>query len=86
MIQYRGYSIDELINNGKKFIDVSHLLVWGHLPTALEAENFQANIFSAMTLDDSVYTVIRSFPSVPSDPLTSGISNSDHRTAPAVRP
>ncbi|RAL03097.1 citrate synthase [Aspergillus ibericus CBS 121593] len=62
IIQYRGYSIDDIISQGKSFIDTVHLLVWGHWPSPIEAKKLQIRIADAMTLDGSVYQVIRSFP------------------------
>ncbi|KAA8649556.1 hypothetical protein EYZ11_006620 [Aspergillus tanneri] len=62
VIQYRGYSIDDIIAEGKSFIDTVHLLVWGHWPSPLEASKLQNKIFAAQRLDGSVYQVIRSFP------------------------
>lgn len=65
IIQYRGYSIDDIIRQGKSFIDTVHLLIWGHWPSPIEAKKLQIRISDAMTLDGSVYQVIRSFPYVP---------------------
>lgn len=62
IIQYRGYSIDDIIAQGKGFIDTVHLLIWGHWPSPEEAIRLQNRISDAMVLDGSVYQVIRAFP------------------------
>lgn len=62
VITYRGYSIDDIISNGKNFIDTVHLLVWGRWPSKEAATKLQEKITIAMRLEESVYNVIRSFP------------------------
>ncbi|KAK8093876.1 hypothetical protein PG997_000561 [Apiospora hydei] len=60
-IQYRGYSIHDIIGK-KKFVDLSHLLIWGHWPSADEARVYQERLNNVPMIDDSVFNVIRSFP------------------------
>jgi citrate synthase len=60
-IQYRGYSIHDVI--GKKgWVDVSHLLIWGKWPSGEEAEAYQRRLNSVPTLHEKVLDVIRAFP------------------------
>ncbi|KAK7926511.1 citrate synthase [Apiospora marii] len=60
-IQYRGYSIHDIIGK-KKFVDVSHLLIWGDWPSTEEARIYQERLNNVPLIDDSVFNVIRSFP------------------------
>ena len=60
-IQYRGYSIHDIIGK-KKFVDVSHLLIWGDWPSTEEARIYQERLNNVPQIDDSVFNVIRSFP------------------------
>ncbi|KAF2964383.1 hypothetical protein GQX73_g9198 [Xylaria multiplex] len=60
-IQYRGYSIHDIIGK-KKFADLSYLLIWGNWPTAEEAQKYQERLNDVPLLDESVFNVIRSFP------------------------
>lgn len=60
-IQYRGYSIHDIIGK-KKFSDLSYLLIWGSWPTAEEAQKYQERLNNVPLIDESVFNVIRSFP------------------------
>lgn len=61
MIQYRGYSISDIV--GKKgFIDTAHLLIWGEWPTIDQRDKLHAKLNSVPLPDQSVFNVIRSFP------------------------
>ena len=60
-IQYRGYSIDDIV--GKKgFIDTVHLLIWGRWPTKEEARRLQDSFNVIPVVDETVFSVIQSFP------------------------
>ncbi|KAK0628756.1 citrate synthase [Bombardia bombarda] len=60
-IQYRGYSIHDIIGK-KKFEELSYLLIWGSWPSAQEAEQYKERINSVPLIDETVFNVIRSFP------------------------
>ncbi|KAK8039549.1 hypothetical protein PG993_007960 [Apiospora rasikravindrae] len=60
-IQYRGYSIHDIIGK-KKFVDLSYLLIWGHWPSVDEARVYQERLNNVPMIDESVFNVIRSFP------------------------
>ena len=61
MIQYRGYSIGDIV--GKKgFIDTAHLLIWGEWPTRDQRIKLQAKLNHVPLPDQSVFDVIHSFP------------------------
>ena len=61
MIQYRGYSIGDIL--GKKgFIDTAHLLIWGKWPTIDQRDELQASLSRVPLPVQSVFDVIRSFP------------------------
>ncbi len=60
-IRYRDVSISDLVGK-KKFEDVSFLLIWGHLPSQQERENFRNDLAAAMVPPQVVTDVIQSFP------------------------
>ncbi|KAI1179930.1 citrate synthase [Nemania sp. FL0916] len=60
-IQYRGYSIDEIIGK-RNFAEISHLLIWGNMPSAEEAKEYQDRLNNVPLISDTVFNVIRSFP------------------------
>ncbi|OGM42234.1 citrate synthase [Aspergillus bombycis] len=60
-IQYRGYSINDIVGR-KTFIDTAHLLIWGHWPSAGEAETLQQRLDQVPVPQDFVFNVIKSFP------------------------
>ncbi|KAI0151735.1 citrate synthase [Xylariaceae sp. FL1272] len=60
-IQYRGYSIHDIIGK-KKFADLSYLLIWGSWPSAEEAQRYQERLNNVPLIDESVFNVIRAFP------------------------
>jgi citrate synthase len=60
-IQYRGYSIADIVGH-KKFIDTAHLLIWGNWPSPDESQNLQKKLNNVPLVDESVFNVIRSFP------------------------
>ncbi|KAF4181155.1 hypothetical protein CNMCM8927_008616 [Aspergillus lentulus] len=62
-IQYRGYDLNDVVANNKRFIDTAHLLLWNHWPSADEADVFQRKLFDAMHLDEVVLNAVRAFPS-----------------------
>jgi len=61
MIQYRGYSIHDVIGK-KKFEELSYLLIWGEWPTTNELQNYKERLNSVPLIDQSVFNVIQSFP------------------------
>ncbi|RWA09912.1 hypothetical protein EKO27_g5173 [Xylaria grammica] len=60
-IQYRGYSIHDIIGK-KKFADLSYLLIWGSWPSAEEAQKYQQRLNDVPVISENVLNVIRSFP------------------------
>ncbi|GAW23113.1 hypothetical protein ANO14919_126630 [Xylariales sp. No.14919] len=60
-IQYRGYSIHDIIGK-KKFADLSYLLIWGSWPSAEEAQKYQQRLNDVPVIGENVLNVIRSFP------------------------
>lgn len=61
-LQYRQYSITDLIAGEYGYEDCTHLLARGTLPTAEEKIRLRQELFSAMAIPASVFDVIRSFP------------------------
>ncbi|KAL2877904.1 hypothetical protein SGCOL_006854 [Colletotrichum sp. CLE4] len=66
-IHYRGYSIEYLFEN-HDYEEVVFLLIWGHLPDAVEKKTFQRKIAAGCIPPPHVVQVIESFPR---DSLTS---------------
>lgn len=61
ILRYRGYPIEELAES-KSFLDVAHLLVYGELPRAEEAESFDSLIRRHTLLHEDLKDFFRSFP------------------------
>ncbi|KAJ9143311.1 Citrate synthase [Pleurostoma richardsiae] len=60
-IQYRGYALDELIEE-HDFEDVSFLLIWGHLPSPQEKIDYRRTLASKATPPPCVIDTIKCFP------------------------
>ena len=61
MIQYRGYSIGDIVGT-KGFVDTAYLLIWGEWPTIAQRDKLQASLSTVELPHQSVFNVIRSFP------------------------
>ena len=59
-IRFRDISITSLVGQ-KRFEDVTFLLIWGHLPSQQEKENYRIELAGAMVPPQMVADVIRSF-------------------------
>ena len=62
VLRYRGYSIEELAEKSS-FLEVSYLLINGHLPTADELANFQAGIKNHTMIHEDMRKILQGFPS-----------------------
>jgi citrate synthase len=62
-IQYRNHSLDVLFNQND-FEDVTHLLIWGHLPNVDEKARFCKALAESSKPAQCVLDVIKSFPYV----------------------
>jgi citrate synthase len=60
-LTYRGYDIDDLAPNAS-FEEVAHLLLFGHLPTTLELENFKRELASRRSLPEPLIATMQSVP------------------------
>lgn len=60
---YRGYSIDELVGKAG-YEDVSALLLFGHLPTAREREEWTAQLAANRALDPEILRMMQQMPMV----------------------
>ncbi|PQE26247.1 citrate synthase protein [Rutstroemia sp. NJR-2017a BBW] len=60
-IQYRKYTLDYLVEN-HDFIEVAYLLIWGHLPSKSERNEFENALFEQSTPPQVVIDVISKFP------------------------
>ena len=61
ILRYRGYPIEELAA-GKSFLDVSHLLIYGELPTLTQSQEFDLSIRRHTLLHEDLKDFFRSFP------------------------
>jgi citrate synthase len=62
ILQYRGYSIEELAEKAS-FVEVAYLLFYGELPKTSELEAFEAKIKANQTPDPALAQIIKNFPS-----------------------
>ena len=61
VLQYRGYPIEQLAERAT-FIEVSYLLIYGHLPSQEELDEFQLKLSRRMMLDERMRELYRCFP------------------------
>ncbi len=70
---YRGYSIDDLAENGT-FEEISYLLIHGELPTKTQLDGFRAKLSEA-TLPDEIFPILETLKGGhPMDVLRTGVS------------
>jgi len=75
ILRYRGYPIEELAS-GKSFLDVSHLLIYGELPSSDRAQEFDLSIRRHTLLHEDLKDFFRSFPQAahPMAVISAGVS------------
>jgi citrate synthase len=61
ILRYRGYPIDQLAEQSS-FLDVSHLLIYGELPTASELDHFDQSIRNHTLLHEDLRRFFDGFP------------------------
>jgi citrate synthase len=61
ILRYRGIPIEELAEK-KTFIEVAHLLIYGHLPTAAERESFSRLLTSNCMIHDNMVKLFDNLP------------------------
>jgi len=61
ILRYRGYPIDQLADKSS-FLEVSHLLIYGELPTAAELEDFDRSIRNHTLLHEDLRRFFDGFP------------------------
>ena len=64
ILRHRGFPIEELAEK-KSFLEVSHLLIYGELPTDQETEAFDASIRRHTLLHEDLIDFFRAFPQSP---------------------
>jgi citrate synthase len=62
ILRYRGYPIDQLARRSN-FLEITHLLLYGALPTAHQMDTLAARIKEETCLPDNFNELINSFPS-----------------------
>ncbi len=62
ILRYRGYPIEELAKNSN-FIEVSFLLIFGHLPSKAELERFHFNLTHHSLIHEEMKKFYEGFPS-----------------------
>lgn len=61
ILRYRGYSIEELAENGT-FLETSYLLIFGELPTKQQLEQFENDIRKYSLVNEEMKNIIDGFP------------------------
>lgn len=61
ILQYRGYPIEELALNSN-FVEVSYLLIYGHLPNKKELENFHYELTHHSLIHEDMKKFFEGFP------------------------
>jgi citrate synthase len=61
ILRYRGYSIEDLAGKGH-FLEVSYLVIFGELPTAIQLEHFETNIRKYTLVNEEMKNIIDGFP------------------------
>lgn len=74
-LTYRGYSIEDLASQSS-FEEVAYLLIYGHLPTAIELQQFLERMEKGQNLPASLIPVLQNLPATahPMDVLRTAIS------------
>ena len=74
-LTYRGYTIEDLAENGT-FEEVAYLLLYGELPTQSQLDDYKALLKSNRGLPDGLKTVLEQIPGTahPMDVLRTGCS------------
>ncbi|MFT5666733.1 MAG: citrate synthase, partial [Vicingaceae bacterium] len=62
ILRYRGYSIEELAEKSS-FLEVSHLLIYGELPSETELKKFQKEITHHTLIHEDIKNILDGFPS-----------------------
>ena len=62
ILRYRGYSIEELAEKSS-FLEVSHLLIYGELPSESELTKFQKEITHHTLIHEDIKSILDGFPS-----------------------
>lgn len=62
ILRYRGYSIEDLAEKSS-FIEVAYLLIYGHLPTRQQLDEFQHDIKTHTLVHEDTRKILDGFPS-----------------------
>ena len=75
ILRYRGYPIEQLAAS-KSFLEVSHLLIYGELPSRAELENFDTGIRRHTLIHEDLKSFFDAFPqnAHPMSVLAAGVS------------
>lgn len=75
ILRYRGYPIEQLAAN-KSFLETSYLLIYGELPTAVEAEEFDQNLRRHTLIHEGMKDFFKAFPqdAHPMSVMSAGVS------------
>lgn len=61
ILKHRGYTIEDLAANSS-FLEVSHLVYFGKLPSEAESKELKAKIVEGSKIPEGIKTLIKSFP------------------------
>jgi citrate synthase len=75
ILRYRGYPIEQLAAK-KSFLETSYLLIYGELPTAAEAEQFDQNLRRHTLIHEGMKDFFKAFPqnAHPMSVMSAGVS------------
>ena len=75
ILRYRGYPIEQLAAN-KSFLETSYLLIYGELPTAVEAEEFDQSLRRHTLIHEGMKDFFKAFPqnAHPMSVISAGVS------------
>jgi citrate synthase len=62
ILQYRGYSIDEIAERSNYFLEVAYLLLYGELPSVTALASWQKKVREHSAIPDHILRLIESFP------------------------
>ena len=75
ILRYRGYPIEELASS-RNFLEVSHLLIYGELPSPTQLQDFDSSIRRHTLLHEDLKDFFRAFPQAahPMPVISAGVS------------
>lgn len=60
VLLYRGYPIEEMV--GARFLDISYLLIYGHLPSQAELNKFRTDLNGHQLIPENMKKILEGYP------------------------